>query len=220
MPFSSSQVERTSPVAVTTGFVTRVYAKLSPVYDLVFGRILQPGRVTAVARMGPSRSPTVLEVGVGTGLNALLYPPHFRVTGIDISADMLDKAHERVARERLHHVRLLQMDAEHLRFPDNTFDIVYAPYTISVVPDAVRVAREMRRVCKAGGMILILNHFLSPNGVLARVERAISPLTVHAGFRSDLDLRDLLASADLTPASIEAMNMPPLWQLVTCIKAG
>lgn len=218
MTFSAGQFERTSPGAVTTGFVTAVYAKLSPIYDLVFGRILQPGRVIAVARMGLSHSPTVLEVGVGTGLNAPLYPAHFRVTGIDISADMLEKAHERVARGRLHHVHLVQMDAAHLTFPDNAFDIVYAPYTISVVPDARQVAREMRRVCKVGGTILILNHFLSANPVLASVERALSPLTVHAGFRSDLNLRDVLSSADLTPVSIEAMNMPPLWQLVTCIK--
>jgi phosphatidylethanolamine/phosphatidyl-N-methylethanolamine N-methyltransferase len=203
---------------VTTGFVTAVYAKLSPVYDLLFGRILQPGRVATVARMDLNHGASVLEVGVGTGLNAPLYPAHLRVTGIDISADMLEKARERVAREHLDHVRLVQMDAAHLTFPDNAFDIVYAPYTISVVPDAVRVAREMRRVCKVGGTILLLNHFLSANPLLASVERAICPWTVHAGFRSDVDLQDVLASADLTPTSIDEMNSPPLWRLVTCPK--
>ena len=64
---------------------------------------------------------------------------------------MLDKARERVAREGLRHVRLLEMDAAKTTFADDTFDIVYAPYLISVVPDPVKVAREMRRICKPGG---------------------------------------------------------------------
>jgi hypothetical protein len=90
-------------------------------------------------------------------------------------------------------VRLLEMDAAKTTFADDTFDIVYAPYLISVVPDPVMVAREMRRVCKPGGKIVILNHFRSANAVLSRVERSISPLTVHIGFKSDLDLPAFLA---------------------------
>ena len=201
----------------TNGFVDRVYARLSPLYDLVFGRVLQPGRVAAIERMDLGRATDVLEVGVGTGLNAPLYPAHCRVTGIDISAPMLHKAQERIARDRLR-LRLLQMDAAHLTFVDNSFDVVYAPYTISVVPDPVRVAREMQRVCKPGGSIVILNHFRSTDPLVARVERALSPLTVHVGFRCDLDLMQLLATAGLRPKSIEAMNVPPIWRLVTCIK--
>jgi phosphatidylethanolamine/phosphatidyl-N-methylethanolamine N-methyltransferase len=203
--------------SISTGFVAQVYSKLSPVYDLIFGRILQPGRVAAVARMDASRPSDVLEVGVGTGLNAPLYPPTLRVVGVDLSSEMLERARERVARERLHHVRLLQMDAAHLTFPDHSFDIVYAPYTVSVVPDPIQTAREMRRVCKPGGTILILNHFRSADPLMAGIERVISPLTVHAGFRSDLELAGLLARADLKATSIESVNVPPLWHLVTCI---
>ena len=118
----------------------------------------------------------------------------------------------------LRNVRLLQMDAADLRFADNSFDIVYAPYLISVVPDPVKVAREMRRVCKPGGRIIILNHFLSANPVVSRVERFISPLTIHIGFKSDLDLPGFLAQAELQPVSIEKVNIPPIWSLVTCIK--
>jgi phosphatidylethanolamine/phosphatidyl-N-methylethanolamine N-methyltransferase len=202
---------------VTNGFVDEVYAKLAPLYDLVFGRVLQAGRVAAIERMPRRGRTSVLEVGIGTGLNVPLYPPNCRVTGIDLSVPMLEKARSRISRARLP-VRLLQMDAARLSFADNSFDIVYAPYTISVVPDPVQAAREMRRVCKPGGTILILNHFRSTDPVIARFERALSPLTVHVGFRCDLDLPSLLADAGLRPASVDAMNLPPIWRLVTCIK--
>ncbi|MGH9331418.1 MAG: class I SAM-dependent methyltransferase, partial [Vicinamibacterales bacterium] len=99
-----------------------------------------------------------------------------------------------------------------------SFDIVYAPYLISVVPDPVKVAQEMRRVCRRGGRIVFLNHFLSPNAVLSRIERLISPLTIHIGFKSDLDLPAFLAQADLKPVSIEKVNIPKIWSLVTCVK--
>jgi phosphatidylethanolamine/phosphatidyl-N-methylethanolamine N-methyltransferase len=80
------------------------------------------------------------------------------------------------------------------------------------------VVREMRRVCRPGGKIIILNHFRSANPILSRVERAISPLTVHVGFKSDLDLPGFLAQAELEPLSIEKVNVPRIWSLVTCTK--
>ncbi len=123
----------------------------------------------------------MLEVGVGTGINLSLYPRDCAVTGIDFSGSMLEKARERAARKELRNIRLLQMDAADLKFADNSFDIVYAPYLISVVPDPVKVAREMRRVCRPGGRIIFLNHFLSPNPILSRIERLISP--VHDSHR-------------------------------------
>jgi phosphatidylethanolamine/phosphatidyl-N-methylethanolamine N-methyltransferase len=76
----------------------------------------------------------------------------------------------------------------------------------------------MRRVCKAGGKIIMLNHFRSANPILSRVERAMSPLTVHVGFKADLDLPGFLAQAELEPISIEKVNVPKIWSLVTCIK--
>ncbi len=207
-----------SVTAVENQFVERVYEKLANVYDLVFGPTLHPGRLVALERMGVAPGDRVLEVGVGTGINASLYPTNCQVTGIDLSASMLEKARERVAREGLRNVRLIEMDAANLTFADDAFDIVYAPYLVSVVPDPVKVVREMRRVCKPGGKIIVLNHFRSANPILSRVERAISPLTVHIGFKSDLDLPGFLAQADLQPVSIQKVNVPRIWSLVTCIK--
>ena len=207
-----------SVTAVENDFVERVYEKLSKVYDVIFGPTLHPGRVTALERMGIRPNDRILEVGVGTGINTSMYPRNCHVTGVDLSSSMLEKARERVAREGLRNVRLLEMDAQNLTFADDSFDIVYAPYLVSVVPDPVQVAREMRRVCKPGGKIIILNHFRSANLVLSRLERAISPFTVHIGFKSDLDLPGFLAQAELKPISIEKVNVPKIWSLVTCIK--
>jgi phosphatidylethanolamine/phosphatidyl-N-methylethanolamine N-methyltransferase len=207
-----------SVTAVENDFVERVYENLASVYDVVFGPTLHPGRVHAIHRMGIRPGDRVLEVGVGTGINAALYPRDCAVTGIDLSGPMLEKARDRVARKGIRNVRLLEMDAADLRFADETFDIVYAPYLISVVPDPIVVAREMRRVCRTGGRIIVLNHFRSPNPLLARIERLISPFTVHIGFKSDLDLPAFLAQAELQPVSIEKVNVPKIWSLVTCVK--
>jgi phosphatidylethanolamine/phosphatidyl-N-methylethanolamine N-methyltransferase len=215
---SDAATRALSVTDVENDFVEGVYDKLAKVYDLVFGPTLHPGRVQAIKKMGLTADDRVLEVGVGTGINLSLYPRQCRVTGIDFSASMLEKARDRVSRESIPGVRLVQMDAVDLKFPDDSFDIVYAPYLISVVPDPVKVAQEMRRVCRRGGRIVFLNHFLSPNVVLSRLERLISPLTIHVGFKSDLDLPAFLAQADLKPVSIVKVNIPKIWSLVTCVK--
>ena len=148
-----------SVTAVENDFVEGVYEKLAKGYDYTFGPTLHAGRLQAIQRLGIQAGDKVLEVGVGTGINVSLYPRHCSVTGIDLSESMLEKARARVTRKGLRNVRLLAMDAAALTFASDTYDIVYAPYLISVVPDPVSVAREMRRVCRPGGRIIILNHF-------------------------------------------------------------
>ena len=214
---SDAATRALSVTAVENSFVEGVYDKLAKVYDVVFGPTLHPGRLRAIQRMGIQPDERVLEVGVGTGINLSLYPRECSVTGIDFSSSMLEKARERVAKG-LPNVRLLQMDAADLKFADNSFDIVYAPYLISVVPDPVTVAREMRRVCRSGGRIIFLNHFQSPNPILSRLERLASPFTIHIGFKCDVDLPAFLAQSELQPVSIEKVNWPRLWSLVTCMK--
>ena len=207
-----------SVTTVGTDFVEKVYQNIAQVYDYTYGPTLHPGRLEAIKKMRIRPGTQILEVGVGTGINLALYPRDCSVTGIDLSDSMLEKAHERVAKNGLRNVRVLQMDASALTFPDDSFDIVYAPYLVSVVPDPVAVVSEMRRVCRPGGRIIILNHFRSANPLLSWAERLISPFTVHIGFKSDLDLPAFLAQAGLTPVSIEKVNIPRIWSLVTCIK--
>jgi phosphatidylethanolamine/phosphatidyl-N-methylethanolamine N-methyltransferase len=215
---SDAATRALSVTAVENDFVAGVYDKLAKVYDIIFGPTLHPGRLRAIERMDIQSGERVLEVGVGTGINLSLYPKHCSVTGIDFSESMLEIARERAQRKDIRHVRLLQMDAADLKFADNAFDIVYAPYLISVVPDPVQVAYEMRRVCRPGGRVILLNHFLSPNPFLSRIERLISPSTIHIGFKADLDLPAFLTQAGMQPQSIEKVNFPKLWSLVTVIK--
>jgi SAM-dependent methyltransferase len=135
---------------VESAFVERVYQKLAGVYDYTFGPTLHPGRLEAIEKMRIRPGHSVLEVGVGTGINLALYPFTCNITGIDLSSKMLDKARKRIHKKRLAHCQVMEMNAEQMAFLDETFDVVYAPYVISVVPDPVKVAREMFRVCRPG----------------------------------------------------------------------
>ena len=216
---SDASTRALSVSPVETDFVEHVYEDISLWYDWWFGPTLHAGRLESIGRLGIQSGDRVLEVGVGTGINASLYPDHCKVTGIDLSPKMLEKAQKRIARRRVSNVRLLQMDAEDLTFPDDSFDVVYAPYTISVVSDPVKTVHEMRRVTRPGGRFVFLNHFRSTDSRVAWIERLISPLTVHVGFRADLDLPAFLVQAGLEPISIEKVNIPRIWSLVTCTKS-
>ncbi len=203
-----------SVIAVENDFVARVYEKLATSYDIFFGRTLSAGRALAHKHMGIQPNDRILEVGVGTGMNATLYPRNCTVTGIDLSSSMLEIARQRVARAGLTHIRLLEMDAAALTFPGASFDIVHAPYLINCVSDPLSVVREMRRVCRPGGKLIFVNHFRSQNPVLSRVERMISPLTVHVGFKSDFDLSEFLVQADLQAATIHHVSVARLWSVI------
>src|SRR5262245_46382607 len=117
-----------SVTVVENDFVARVYEKLASSYDLIFGPTLHPGRLEAIDRMKIHPGHSVLEVGVGTGINLPLYPSSCKVTGIDLSTPMLGKARERIIDKGLRNCGVLEMDAAAMTFPDEAFDIVYAPY--------------------------------------------------------------------------------------------
>jgi phosphatidylethanolamine/phosphatidyl-N-methylethanolamine N-methyltransferase len=215
---SNVSSEQLSAASVDRDVAERLYDRFASVYNALFGRILHPGRVEAVRELMLQPGDEVLEVGIGTGLTATLYPPECRIVGIDLSEPMLREAARHVESRGRTNVRLWRMDATTLAFPDESFDVVYAAYVISVVPDPVAALKEMCRVCRVGGQIVLLNHFLSTNPILSVLERWISPLTAHAGFRSDLDLSVLLAQAGLVPISVKKVNTPRIWSLVRCTR--
>jgi phosphatidylethanolamine/phosphatidyl-N-methylethanolamine N-methyltransferase len=197
--------------------VERAYELLAPVYDFIFDWIFSPGRDAAIRQLDLQRSDSVLEVGIGTGLNLPLYPPTCKLTGIDLSQEMLDKAVERVETLAMPNVTLKVMDAQSMDFGDDEFDKALATYTISAVPDPVAVLREMRRVVKPGGILVILNHFRSERRVMGWLEDLVAPVCTRLGWKSNLALKPLLAQVGLEPELIARVNMFNGWRLVKCI---
>lgn len=201
-------------VAVDSRRVERVYAVLARVYDDFFDWALGPGRRRAVESLAIGPGDRVLEVGVGTGLSLPLYPEHCRVTGIDISEAMLDRAIARVQAIGRRGVSLRRMDARELAFPDASFDHVLAPYVISVVPEPERVLAEMRRVCRPGGTVLVVNHFHSEGVVLRFFERILTPVSQWVGFRMDLPLDVVRGFPGFELVRVERVNLFGMWRLL------
>jgi phosphatidylethanolamine/phosphatidyl-N-methylethanolamine N-methyltransferase len=197
--------------------IRAAYRRYARIYDAVFGPILHPGRKLIIEALNCRAGDAILEVGVGTGLSLPLYPKDVKVTGIDISAEMLAKARVRVHEQGLSQVTaVLEMDAEDLRFPDNSFDKVVAMYVVSVVSDPSRVVEEMRRVCKPGGEIFIVNHFRARNPVIRFLENLLSPLAKLVGFHPDLDLEGLLHKTRLDVVEIRGVNLFGYWKVLRC----
>jgi len=197
--------------------VERVYTAYASVYDHTFGKAFKQSRESAVRGLPIEPGCRVLEVGVGTGEALPLYPAHCDVLGIDLSDGMLEHARRRVEQFQLSHVRLQRMDAGHMQLADDTFDIVMAAYVVTAVPDYRKVVNEMIRVCKPGGRIVMLNHFSNGNKVIAAVEKLISPLCKHIGFRTDLALNTVLEGTSLIVASKKKVNPLRFWHLVECV---
>jgi phosphatidylethanolamine/phosphatidyl-N-methylethanolamine N-methyltransferase len=204
-------------VALEKRQVKRAYKLYAPAYDLVFDWIFHPGRAAAIRALAIEPGHHVLEVGIGTGLNLPIYPPRCRLTGIDLSEEMLRKAHEKVAELGLTNVSLRAMDATVMDFRDNEFDSSVATYTISAVPDPVSVLREMRRVVKPGGSIVVLNHFRSDRRVVGRIEDLVAPVCTRLGWKSNLPLEPLLKRVGLSPEFSTKVNLFNGWRLIKCV---
>ncbi|MBI3940626.1 MAG: methyltransferase domain-containing protein [Acidobacteria bacterium] len=198
-------------------YVEKVYNRYSSFYDLIFGKIFHSGREKAPELLQLQPGMQVLDVGIGTGLSLLELPLSCPIIGIDLSQKMLHEAEKRLTKLGRSNVALYKMDATRMLFPDNSFDRVLAAYFISTVPDPVAVVREMKRVCKPQGYLLFLNHFQSENPVLAAVEKLISPLCYRIGFRTDLNLKDLIEDAGLVVDRLERIDFAGNWKAVRCL---
>ena len=153
--------------------VRAAYRRWAGVYDAVFGGVCLLARRRAVALVNRLPGRDVLEVGVGTGLALPYYAADRRITGIDLSAEMLAQARKRVADREIANVGALhEMDAEATDFPDASFDIAVAMFVASVVPHPRALLAEMRRVVRPGGNILFVNHFAAEKGPRWWIERA------------------------------------------------
>jgi phosphatidylethanolamine/phosphatidyl-N-methylethanolamine N-methyltransferase len=173
------------------------YRRYAGIYDAVFGPVLQPGRRAVLQALGLRPGDRVLEVGVGTGLSLPLYPGDVKITGIDVSSDMLEKARRRVEKRGLQNVEaLLEMDAEKTSFPEASFDKIVAMYVMPVVARPARVLEELHRVCKPDGEIFIVNHVRSDNRFVAAMEKGLERFSDKIGFHADFDIRDMVSDVD------------------------
>jgi phosphatidylethanolamine/phosphatidyl-N-methylethanolamine N-methyltransferase len=196
----------------------RTYRLFSGSYDIVFGPIFHPGRKAAVRIANDRPGQRILEVGVGTGLSLPHFRPDSHVTGIDVSAEMLEKAKQRTARRNLAQVDgLYVMDAEHMTFADNSFDAVLALYVASVVPNPARFAAEMRRVCIPGGTIVIVNHFTSEGLLLRTMEKRLERIAKYIGFDADFPFAEFQRISGLSIREVRPSNLFGYWKLLRCV---
>lgn len=193
--------------------VAAAYRRLSKQYDRFFGPVFEPGRRLAVNKMDCRPGERVLEVGVGTGLSLPYYPEGVHVTGIDVSPHMLDRARARL-NGRADRVDLALMDAQALEYADGRFDKVVAMYVASVVPDPRRMVAEMKRVCRPGGELFIVNHFSRERGAMAAIERLASPVSRFVGFRTSFPLGAFLAESELNVVETVPVNLFGYWTLI------
>ncbi len=203
----------TMPAGPTEQAVVRTYDRYAPLYDRVFGRVLEPGRRLMTQAAAELRPRNVLEVGVGTGLTLAGYPADARVVGIDLSHDMLERARRRAAQLPRRDITLRAMNAERMDFLDGSFDCVTVPYVLSVTPHPARLVHEIRRVCRPDGHILIVNHF-SGSRFWWLMERAVRTMADRVGFRSDFNYEEHIVAHDWEVLSVRPVNLFGLSKLV------
>jgi len=176
---------------------SKLYSDFAPLYDKVFGKIFSSRLRRVIRALNIRRGAKVLEVGAGTGTSFPAYPPHCEVTGIDLAPDMLARAQGKILENGWTHLKVLEMDALQLKFPDDSFDYVMAFHVVTVVPDPVRMIEEAKRVCRPGGKIVIVNHFTSDFPLLGFLTEILDPVTRRLGWRTNLRLRPFIEATEL-----------------------
>ena len=188
--------------------VREAYKRWAPVYDWTFGFVSSVGRRKTIELINQRRG-NVLEVGVGTGLSLPNYAPYLKVTGIDLSPEMLSKARERVSKDCLLNVEgLREMDAAKLDFPDNSFNTIVAMYVMTVVPDPDKVMAELERVCAPGGEVMVVNHFSQAHGLRGWVEHKMAPFSEKLGWHPVFPIERIMGRTNLS-----LIERKPLWPM-------
>ena len=201
-------------MVMTERRICRVYDLWSKLYDRTFVVVAHKRQHSAIAQLHLSPGDRVLDLGVGTGSTLSRYPEDVCVVGVDLSRGMLSQAAEKRTNGRLDHCELIQGDAMYPPFADASFDHIIISHTISVVSDPLRVMQWAARLVRPGGRVVVLNHFQSTRPVLAVLGKALNPLCMWMGWRSDLALEALLQNHDLQLEYCFQQRIADLWTIV------
>jgi ubiquinone/menaquinone biosynthesis C-methylase UbiE len=154
--------------------VEKKYNRFSLIYDLIESPVerflFQKWRKKYLSKLKGN----ILEIGVGTGKNLIYYNNKAKVTAIDISEGMLEKAKNKQINKE---IKLMIMDAQNLKFKSNSFDYIVTTCILCSIPDPVKALKEMKRVLKPNGKILMIEHVLSKNKLIALFEKIHNPIT-------------------------------------------
>lgn len=147
-----------------------------------------------------------LEVGIGTGRNIPFYPEQVKLTGIDFSEKMVEIAQKKASNNA--NIQILQMDAENMKFEDNSFDTVVTSCVFCSVPDPVKGLKEIRRVCKNGGKIFMLEHVRSEKKVVGELMDLFNFIPLHL-YGANINRRTYnnLLKAGFDPEQISVKNL-------------
>jgi demethylmenaquinone methyltransferase/2-methoxy-6-polyprenyl-1,4-benzoquinol methylase len=211
-----SKPKEIKPYVMVKSFeVRKRYNRYSYIYDLVEAPMEHLLFHRWRRQLFSQVSGRVLEVGIGTGRNI----PHYTssVVGIDISEGMLRHAKHR-ARD---HVELVLMDATSLGFKDNSFDFVITTFVLCSVPDPIATLKEMRRVCKRDGYILMLEHVKSSNPLISLLEELLNPVTSTLfGFNVNRDTPENIVKAGLHVVEDNRLALRDVFRLIKAKKQG
>ncbi len=193
---------------------SKLYSNFAPLYDKIFGKIFSSRLRRVIAALNIPRGARVLEVGAGTGTSFPAYPRHCEVIGIDLAPDMLARAEGKIRENGWTHLKVMEMDALELQFPDDSFDYVMAFHVVTVVPDPIRMIQEAKRVCRPGGKIVIVNHFTSNFPLLGFLTETLDPVTRRLGWRTNLRLKPFIEEAEL---NVDTIYKPSRLSLYTVL---
>lgn len=159
----------------------------------------------------PQAHGKVLEIGIGTGLNLGHYDADRldELWGLDPARQMHHLAEKRMRKHGLE-VKMLDLPAEEIPMPDDSFDTLVCTYTLCTIPDPAQALREMRRVLKPGGQLLFSEHGKAPDEKVARWQDRINPYwkPLAGGCNLNRPIGDLIASAGFAIDSLETLYLP------------
>jgi len=190
------------------------YNRIARVYDwmeILLERRAKAWRERLWSKVQPGK---VLEVGIGTGKNMPYYPRDTEITGIDLSDAMLAEAGKRATRDNIP-VDLREMDVQALAFRDHTYDAAVATFVFCSVPDPIEGLRQLARVVKPGGQILLLEHVRLEQPVLGRLMDMLNPMVVRMmGANINRRTLDNVVKAGLAVESVEDLTPNGLIKLI------